>query len=49
MLVVALIYLRYDTNFFQDLRQGFRLDKDDQPLGQMDLRKLIARRRQITG
>ena len=33
MLVVALIHLRYDRNFFQDLRQGFGLDRNDQPLG----------------
>ena len=46
MLVVALIHLRYDRNFFQDLRQGFRLDRNDQPLGEIGLRNLIARRRQ---
>jgi len=46
MLFVALIHLRYDKNFFPDLRQGFRLDKNDQPLGEIGLRKLIAKRRQ---
>jgi len=46
MLIVALIHLRYDKNFFQDLREGFRLAKNDQPLGEMGLRKLIAGRRQ---
>jgi hypothetical protein len=46
MLIVALVHLRYDRNFLQDLRLGFRLDKNDQPLGEMGLRKLIARRRQ---
>jgi putative membrane protein len=46
MLIVALIHLRYDRNFLQELRQGFRLDKNDQPLGEIGLRKLIARRRQ---
>jgi hypothetical protein len=45
-LFVALIHLRYDKNFFPDLRQGFRLDKNDQPLGEIGLRKLIAKRRQ---
>lgn len=46
MLMVALTHLRYDRNFFQDLRQGFRLDKNDQPLGEISLRKMIYRRRQ---
>ena len=46
MLIVALIHLRYGKNFFQDLGEGFRLAKNDQPLGEMGLRKLIAGRRQ---
>jgi putative membrane protein len=45
MLIVALIHLRYDKNFFNDLRQGFRLDKNDKPLGEISFRKLIAKRR----
>jgi putative membrane protein len=46
MLIVALIHLRYDKNFFRDLGQGFRLDKNDRPLGEISLRKMIARSRQ---
>lgn len=38
MLIVALIHLRYDKNFLQDLREAFRLAKDDQPLGEIGLR-----------
>lgn len=45
MLAVVAFHVCYDKNFVRDLRQGFRLDKNDQPLGEMSLRKLIAKRR----
>lgn len=45
MLGVVSFHLCYDKNFLRDLRQGFRLDKNDQPLGEISLRKLIAKRK----
>jgi putative membrane protein len=46
MLSVAAVNFYYDRNFVRDLQQGFRLDKNDQPLGEIRLRKLIARHKQ---
>ena len=43
MLSVAAFNFYYDKNFLRDLRLGFRLDKDDQPLGEVRLRKLLSR------
>ena len=42
MLIVAVINCRYDRNFRRDMRESFRLDKNDQPLGEIKLRKLFA-------
>jgi putative membrane protein len=42
MLIVAVINCRYDPNFRRDMRESFRLDKNDQPLGEIKLRKLFA-------
>jgi putative membrane protein len=46
MLSVAAFNFYYDRNFVRDLQQGFRLDKNDQPLGEISLRKLAARHKQ---
>ncbi len=43
MLMVVLLNLFYDKNFFRDMKAGFRLDKDDRPLGEMSLRKLLKK------
>lgn len=44
MLIVASINVRYDRNFGREMKQSFRLDKNDQPLGEFRLRKLLARK-----
>ena len=46
MLSVAAFNFYYDRNFVRDLQQGFRLDKNDQPLGEISLRKLAARHKE---
>ncbi len=46
MLSVAAFNFYYDNNFVRELQQGFRLDKNDQPLGEISLRKLVARHKQ---
>src|SRR5678815_5736446 len=46
MLSVAAFNFYYDRNFVRDLQQGYRLDKNDQPLGEIGLRKLLARHKQ---
>jgi hypothetical protein len=45
MLIVAVINFRYDRHFGREMKQSFRLDKNDQPLGEFKLRKLLARRK----
>ncbi len=42
MLIVAVINYGYDRNFRREMRESFRLDKNDQPLGEIKLRKLFA-------
>jgi len=44
MLIVVIINFRYDRNFGREMRASFRLDKNDQPLGEFRLRKLLARK-----
>ena len=46
ILGVAVFNFYYDGNFVRDLQQGFRLDKNDQPLGEISLRKLLTRHKQ---
>lgn len=48
MLAVMLINMRFDPNFVRDMKAGFRLDKNDQPLGEFRLRKLLERRKRPT-
>ena len=42
ILIVAVINCGYDRNFRREMRESFRLDKNDQPLGEIKLRKLFA-------
>jgi len=45
MTMVALIHLRYDSDFVEELRQSLRLDSGDGPLGEVELHRLKERYR----
>lgn len=45
MAVVALIRLRYDSDFVEELRQSLRIENGDSPLGEIELRRLRERHR----
>lgn len=41
MIIVAIIRWKYDNNFWQEIRESFRIPRGDQPLGEVALEKLV--------
>ena len=47
MLVVAAIHWKYNDEFKPDLKESFKVHKMDEPLGEVKLRKLIAKKARL--
>ncbi len=41
MLIIALINMRYNKNFWKEMKESFRIGKGDEPLGEVRLREMI--------
>ena len=46
MLIIALINLKYNRDFWKEMKAGFQLNKNDEPLGEIKLMKMIRSKKQ---
>jgi hypothetical protein len=46
MVVIALINLRYQPGFWQELKSSFKIEAGDGPLGERKLREMRSGRKQ---
>jgi putative membrane protein len=49
MMIIALINLRYQPGFWQELKSSFKIDTSDGPLGEKKLKEMRAARREMKG